>query len=328
MYKTMTVTYGPYYISTNSPTSNDVTCGQSKTIKTYLYAVPNENIKLVTYSNIAQQEYAIFYVDFNGTTANIFILYNGVKYYVNRGNLKYNTANVSSGINVYNDWNILLNGSGTNVEPQSSMNGVTTAYIRLDQSLGLNQYWLNYTKNAFGNFENNLQLFVDDIVSNPRETNNGTVVCNYIFNFEQVVISTNSVLEVTDTQPITDLKMKISKSGKKIAIQALRSNCVIDNNSIKCTPKSDILLSVVGRKSTLEPGFDHSYRVKCNVNTGIIDKKSAQTNSKLSIYNINDNYIIVKYCGKYFLLTNEINPSCRKMEHMSKVLNNFINERQ
>ena len=319
-----------YYISTNSPVGNEVTCDSSTSRTTlYWYAEPGKDVALVPLGSIVNQEYAQFYVNFQGTTVTIYTKVGGTNYYINKNNQSIsNYINTSSGlVNVYSSFNILVNkaGSTTDLVPISSMT-TATAYISIVDT-PLNYYLLNYDKNSFGNFNSNNYVFVDELTPgfNPITTGKNNVSCNYLFTFTPVNTSSYSVLATTSSQQPETLMFLISYFKNNIALQASRALCYNRNFSIYCTPKSDILISAIGRtSSTVESSFDHSYRVKIRQNSGFLRKKCTQGNPKLSIYNLNDNYIIIKLCDTYFLLTNEVNPSCNKISHMTKRFESFV----
>lgn len=316
-----------FYISTNSPVGSDVKCGSSRTTL-YWYAEPGKDVALVPFGSIDNQQYAQFYVNFQGTDVTIYTKVDGTTYYVNKNNQSIsNYINTSSGlVNVYSSFNIsvIKPGSTTDLEPISGMDSAS-AYISIINT-PLNYYLMNYEKNKIGNFNGNSFVFVDSITPgfNPITTGSDNVSCNYLFTFAPVDSSIYSVITSTSSQQSEGLLFSISRAENNFALQGSRALCYNMNNSIRCNSKSDILLSIFGRvSSTVEPSFDHSYRVKIRQNSGFFEK-CPKGNPKLSIYNLNDNYIFVKVCDTYFLLTNEVNPSCNKISHMTRRFESFV----
>lgn len=335
----MLTTYGPFYITTYSPTSNNTECASDTApVLKYVYAPPNSQVQLVeSFSSILTQDYALFYVDFatnefeSGAIAYIYVLDGSTKYFLGKpsDNETVFTFTLQNKSGAIRSWNIGTEVNGNIVTATSLSETSTTGTNTYIQLLASNLWLLNYVKDG-DDFSDNDYVSLDEISSNrndtPLTTNDGKSSCTYRFNFNYVNVATYSFVSSTNPMLQSDnLKMKIYRTSNNIAIDVFRSRCYVRGNSISCTRNSENLLSLVGRKSTLEPGFDYSYRVRAKVNNGIVDNRCA-INSKLSLYNIDTGYLIVKYCDSYSLLTNEIAPSCGKMQHLIRKMENFINK--
>lgn len=328
----MTSTYGPFYISTYSPTSNTTDCSDSSKVLRYLYAPPNAQVELV--ETISVQNYGLFYVDitvsqFTNTVSQIYIIDGTTKYYLTNPNSNMIMAypsNMAVG-NYY--WNIGVEIAGLMVL-QTSLSETTNTNTYL-KSTGLSVWLLNYVKNGLGNWDNNNYVFPDEMKSsdNPITTNNGKSSCNYEFTFIPVESATYSfVYSTNDMLQSDDLKMKINKTSNNITVDVFRSRCHLSGNSISCTKQSENLLSLVGVRSSAEPRFDYTYRVRAKVNKGIVSQQCANSSTRFSLYNLDANYIVVKYCGSFSLLTNEVTPSCAKMQYMIRKLQHLMQKCQ
>lgn len=339
----MSTTYGPVYISTQTPNGtngNKITDCNLPTTDVYLYGISNEVVTLVPFDKIQVQAYAQFYLEFDSTTVKIFNTVNGVNYYLNKDNGPNNLVNVSSGGGAYEFWNILIPGDNNSVIAQTNPNSVSTCFISLINT-PQNYFLLNYSKNGRGEFDGNSDLTVDALSpgSNPLKTDNGAVACTYQFVLTSVYSvtppSTLSILKNTtqgktmynvlasNSQRTPDnLKMVITHSDNKVNFETFRMKCHNEKSKI-ISSKPELLFSAEGQKDKqVEHNFDYTFKVEVITNHDIIEK--SRYNQKISLYRINDDFIIMKCSNRYFLLTVSLFPSFTEIEYMINKFHKYI----
>jgi len=329
-----------FAFSTFNPTDSQQapSCSPPRTINSYWYVTDSDNrVQLVAYNQTDTLPSNVkFNVEFTGDQC--IISYNDgngeTYYFMGSGNNVVYTTSVQDA----SSWYLYNIGSTTPVT--SFKNGFVFNAKLVDENT--NTYMINYIPDSSGTFFESSFLGLYDIPNGktPSTLERGSIFCNYIFSASQVETSNYSVLDSTLPTEIDDLKFNITTIGASVArsgplkgfgdritIKALRSNCYDNSEKVVCKPVSDDLLFASGSKnSNPELGFDKSYNVKLTIRSKIIShgNKVDNIDSIISIYNLEENYIIVQIYGNYFLLSNEINPSHNKLKCLRKRFNSFV----
>lgn len=333
---TNTTTYGPFLIKTFPPIDDTLTCSSDLEPK-YAYAGNNNLVELRTYSEISADniDNGLFFItsEFAGTSG-AFVgpvdVYESNIYNDNGTEKKYwsNTFDELSKIELVPFENrgfyIFLTEQGL-----TGGNGGFQAgriypgddwYIQF--KFNIDKYVTNFLNGPTGEFINNDLLIMGDYGFNfPTSSKFSPCVSRYTImdvpsSIDAVLSSNNSQLQANN------IKVRRIVNDNFINMNIFKSNCVFEGGSIRCNREQEDLLSVHGYKVDPEPCFHTTYKVRIKVNKNIVKQKCEE--HRLSFYNLDENYTVVKFRKQHTLITNSITPVCSKINEMVAKMNRFI----
>lgn len=337
----MTQTYGPYFIITYPPVDNTLVCSDNLEPK---YAiVNNKTLELKDYRELTFGiiDDAFFYFEpqyagldpIEGATGSKGLTATFAQYIYNSNkdenlywsNNNANLAKVELEKAQFKLPYALFKDDGNFGLTEISTNGVVSpqdnVYIR---SLDNFKLWIN-NNNGSQDYDNNF-LFMKDYDNNlPSEAQ--YPLCISRFSIQEVPIQTTAILSSTNTQlQANNIKMRKIINDNFINLDIFKSNCVFEKGNIKCNRERENLLSVYGYKVEPEPCFHTTYKVRIRVNKNIVKQKCEE--HRLSFYNLDENYTVVKFRNQHTLITNAITPVCSKINQMVAKMNIFISKCQ
>lgn len=298
----------------------------------------------------------------NGTyNALIYLTLNGVKYYVTPSNgmlalstNPYNWAIATS--NGMGGLNFIANFNGSSSGYVADANNLSSWWSNYSKSS--NGTFLNSNNVALDTISNSNNAINNS--NNPLNSSNGSFSCNYLFNFNpvsnngiiggtgntgilppialdfdsslpaginfaddystlsstyNVLLSNNPILQKSNT------KMNVGINSQSAEFDIYRSRCSYGQAQYQCSAPVYID-KLTGRKVATAKGYDASYKVTSQMNSGLINQNCANAASNVSFVTINKYYTIANICGSYALLTTKDNVQPGDLNKIISYVNN------